>query len=472
VPLVPGLAAVFALALRVPVFALTADCSTCAAPGAPPVRAVVAPPPAAGAAAARLGGVAASVDAPGLGRTFDGGGSGVDATGAAVAGGPAATPAARFSAAFNAKLVEVLSASESGRRVLDRLRGPDGALRLPPVALVDLGGGSIPAQFDRWSTPQTMELDRRDLAAAVRGAPAGSSAALAAYLTAHPAALDAAVRGFDVTLVHELTHAWQARRDLPVDIGADANREPIEWEVEAYREQMLYFHEKLGRDPSAANSFGDMQSYTALLTGYDAFRGYVTALYQGLASGSFPRIEQALARRKNSASSAADVAATRADYAKREADFIRDQLPAIQSEGFARLLDWYRSTGRPDKALALLAAAPDALRAEYGPAALAGTLDYLKKDPPAPIDDRPDAWQAYIFYLQKTTGGSTVPNDMFALYRRDYRAAAEAKAAAAAAAKTPAGRRAALHDAVAYASYLPSPEKEQLLKRIAAQAGR
>jgi hypothetical protein len=456
-----------------------------AAPAAAPKPKEIAVPKAAGRATAPLAGAAAAPSAAGLGKTFDGGGGGsaADAVRAAPAApAPDAPPEIRFSAGFNDRLGAALAASESGRRALDHLRSPDGMVRLPTAAIVDLGGGSIPAQFDRWSADQTLELDRTHVAdAALAAAPTEDrarlrarwkdSTKLAAALADDPKLMAAVVGSFDETGVHEYTHAWQARRDRALDLAADGGKEPVEWELEAYREEMRYYHEKLMRDPAAADRDASSAAiYATLLSGYDAFREEITALYQGIANGSFPRLEEALARRKRGG--AADVAAVRGEYSKREADFVRNELPRLQKEGYAALVGYYTGSGRPHKSLALIAVAPDAVRAERGPSALAGTLDFLRRDLPAPVSERLDAWQAYVAYLVKTTGNNTMSADLFVLYRRDYHDAFDEKAAEAAAAPTPAARREALEWARAYASYLPEPEKKSLLQKLSAGAKR
>jgi hypothetical protein len=447
------------------------------------------PPPKSPQIAARavapLSGVATATTAAGLGKTFDGGGGGT-ASGAVTAGAPAttappATPEARFAAAFTGGIEKTLATTETGTRVLDRLNASDGTRRLPTVAIVDLGGGSVPALFDRWAADPAMQLDRKHVAdAALEAVPAADReklarrwkdpAKLAAALADDPALMASVVSHFDATVVHEYTHAWQLKRDRPLDLAAYGNKEPIEWEVEAYREQMRYYHEKLMRDASAATAdWSDTQTYQMLLGGYDAFRDWIVALYAGQANGSFEKLQAALSKRKGGAAGAAQAAAVRDEYAAREAAFIHDELPKIQAEGYSRLIAHYTDTGHPDKALKLLAFAPDAVRAERGPAALTGTTAYLKRVPPAPVDERIDAWQAYLAYLVKTTGSNEMSYDLFLLYQRDYRAAFDEKAAEAASARTPGAKRDALEAARAYASYLPDAEKKRLLQSLVAR---
>lgn len=451
-----------------------------ARPQPPPLKS----PQIAARAVMPLSGASAATTAAGLGKTFDGGGGGTppgDAAG--VVPGASARPAtveARFGTAFTAAIEKTLSSSESGRRTLDRLNAADGTRRLPTAVIVDLGGGSIPAQFDRWAADPTLQLDRKNVAdAALKAVPAADReklarrwtdpAKLAAALADDPALMASVVSQFDATVVHEYTHAWQLRRDRPLDMNSTGYKEPIEWEVEAYREQMRYFHEKLMHDASAATADpSDTQTYQMMLGGYDSFRDWIVSLYAGLANGSFQKLEAALAKRKGGAAGAAQAAALRDEYAAREAAFIRDDLPKIQAAGYSRLVAHYTDTGRPDKALGLLASAPDSVRAESGAAALSGTIAYLKSVPPAPVSDRLDAWQAYIAWLQKTTGGAVMSDDMFTVYKRDYSAAFAEKAAEAASARTPAARREALDAARAYASYLPDAEKKRLLQSLTA----
>ncbi len=450
-----------------------------AAVPAPPVRQAKAGP-APVAVAAALKAAAGATTAAGLGRTFDGGGGAAPQDGERTSGtAPGASVEARFSKSFTASVEKVLAVSAVGARVLDRLNAADRTRRLPTVAIVDLGGGSVPALFERWAPDPTLQLDRKHVAdAALDAVPAADReklarrwsdpAKLAAALAEDPTLMAAVVSRFDATVVHEYTHAWQLKRDRPLDEKAYGGKEPIEWEVEAYREQMSYFHEKLMRDASAATAdWSDTQTYQVLLGGYDAFRDWVFSLYAGQASGSFQTLAAALAKRKGGAAGAAQAAALRDEYAVREAAFIRDELPKVQAEGYARLVAHFTDTGRPDKALGLLASAPDPVRADRGPAALSGTVAFLKREPPAPVSDRLDGWQAYIGWLVRTTGANVMSDDMFTVYKRDYRAAYAEKAAEAASARTPAARREALDAARAYASYLPDDEKKRLLAALA-----
>jgi len=192
----------------------------------------------------------------------------------------------------------------------------------------------------------------------------------------------------------------------------------------------------------------------------------VTSLYSYIAQGSFPKIEAAQAKRKNAAA-VADMQANESAYAQRENDFIRNELPAIQRDGTARVVDLYESSGRPDKALAVLASAPEALRAARGPQALQATVAYLKSPRPAPIEARLDAWQAYISYLQTTTHSNVMSEDMYRVYRRDYIDAYNAKMAEAKSATSPAKRISALTWAKGYLGFLPPEDQARLRKGLA-----
>jgi len=240
---------------------------------------------------------------------------------------------------------------------------------------------------------------------------------LEAYLQKNPGLLQTMLRGAEGdTIVHELTHDWQARRDRPVDVAAIRNQEPIDWEIEAFREEMRYFHEKLMRDPAVADREPEeMQAYTTLLTGYDNFVNYVKfrCYSAGDGGGSLVDIQKALARRSGASAQKADVAATLDQYDLREKTFLKEDLPTIQKQGAALLVERDEKAGRPYAALALAGcqtgfdrAATDRLESE--------TIAYLKKSGSLPLAERRDAWGDYEMYLG--TKKAPIPNELGKIY--------------------------------------------------------
>jgi hypothetical protein len=410
-------------------------------------------------------------------RRFDGAAArGGDAS-VAAGGAGTASPESRLSAALNGDLRKKYAEEEAGRGLLAHFTDADGTVRLPGVALVDYGEAAA-ATYDPAS--KIIRLNQRDAAtAAVASAPEAERAALAkrladpaklsAYLVEHPEARASLLDQQAGTFFHETIHAWQHRRDPPID--AVENKDPVEWEREAFREELHFFHERVMRDPSLADrSRQDMDMYKKLLGGYPEFKTYVTELYQnGFGSSDFPTVEQALAKRAKAGArgAAAGLDALRrvdSDYQKREADFAENVLPAMQAEAYPKLIARQLAAGRPAEALSLAYAAPEAVRRESGPPAFAATLNYLRGDPPPALASRLDAWQAYLAYQKKTTGSNVMEADVYALYERDFHTEVAERLAEAAKARSLKARGDALDWATYYAGALP--DNEQLLQRI------
>ncbi|HEX4046894.1 MAG TPA: hypothetical protein VH309_03625, partial [Elusimicrobiota bacterium] len=429
----------------------------------------------AAAAGAAKGGVAGTYgDSK---KLFDGAAAGGGAD-AAVDGrsGSAALPAvARFSSALNADVRNKYAEEDAGRRLLAHFTSADGTTRLPGVTLADLGGGAA-AVYDRPSG--LIVFDRGEAAqAALSTAPPDQRAALArrfadpdklaAYLADHAPARAALVDRDAETLFHETFHAWQQRRDPNVD--AVEGRDPVEWELEAYREELHFFHERVMRDPSLSDRSEDMDMYRRLLSGYPEFKETVMELYpDGNGRADFPTVEGLLARRAQAgrpgaAGSLAVLRGVDADYQGREADFASRVLPGMQKEAYPLLISRELAAGRPAAALALAAEAPDGIRKANGPAPFAAVESFLRSAPSASSASRLEAWDAYLAYQTKATGSNVLPADLFAIYQRDRRAAVQTRLEEAA--KTSGQPRLdALAWAKSYASGLP--DEAALLKRI------
>ena len=417
-------------------------------------------------------------------QRFDGatpGGASPSQVSAGAAGaGAAPPPETRLSAALNADLQKKYAEEEAGRGLLAHFTDAEGTTRLPGVGLIDYGE-SAAATYDR--ADKIIHLNQRDAArAAVSAAPEAERAGLArrladpaklsAYLVDHPEARAALLDQQAGTFFHETFHAWQARRDPRID--AVDGRDPVEWEREAFREELHYFHERVMRDPSLADRSQDMVMYKKLLGGYPEFKEYTTELYQNsFGSSDFPTVEQVLAKRAKAGrpGAASGLEALRqvdADYRKREADFAANTLPAMQSEAYPLLIGRQMAAGRPIEALALACAAPEELSRESGPKAFAAVEIFLKSDPPPPLAARLDAWDAYLAYQTKTSGSNILPPEIYLMYARDHRAAIDQRLTEAARARCKRGRQDAIDWAKFYATGLP--DNAALLKRIEAAA--
>jgi hypothetical protein len=415
---------------------------------------------------------AAGLDGP---RLFDNASEHGAAGGTPSASGAGGGARPGLAPVLTAELEAHFAGTPVGRELLERFRGPSGAVELPAVVVTDLGGGSVVGMYDHES--RSLWIDERRAAqdivdaAALADRPAlkrrlAKAGSVDAYLTDHLEARAAVLNAADGTLYHELTHAWQRRRDGTV--AAAEGQDPVEWEHEAYREELRYFHEKLLRDPAAAAKDSDMTMYRELLRGYDSFKDNVTLLYQQTnGSSSFPTLEQALAKRSSPAAARdlKDLQRVSAAYAGREKEFVDKVLPGLREQGYPALISQARAAGDPALALSLAAEAPADLRSRLAPPALAETTSLLSSDPPAAIARRLDAWQAYLSYEGAVSHSNVIPEPLFSLYKRDYRAAFDERLTQARLVRGKA-RADALAWAKCYAAYLP--DKAALTLRVRA----
>jgi hypothetical protein len=302
-------------------------------------------------------------------------------------------------------------------------------------------------------------------------------AKLAAYLVDHPEARAALLDQQAGTFFHETFHAWQQKRDP--SIAALEGADFVEQEREAFREELHFFHERVMRDPSLADRSQDTEMYKRLLAGYPEWKKYTTELYQNsVGSSDFATVERTLAKRAKAARDGArgDVAAAAgialrqvgADYRMREVEYAEKTLPAMQAEAYPLLIGRQMAAGRYVAALGLASAAPEEIRRETGPKAFAAVESYLKSDPPPPLSDRLDGWDAYIPYQKMTTGSNELAPDLYLLYLRDRHAAVEQHLAEAAKARGKTDRKDAIDWARFYAEGLP--DNAALLRRIEAAA--
>lgn len=180
-----------------------------------------------------------------------------------------------------------------GRTILSRL-DTAGKPDLPPILIEDQGGDVV-ARYDY--RRRAVVLDREGVLASVTGsvpprqaaalrASLSTRAALLAYLEAHPEAVEAVVKENDVVLVHELTHAWQDRRDPVFREMARGNIpdvQPLEYEEEAYKTKNLYLRSKLKNDPASVKMNDDFKDYVMMTHGVGA---WTLALLDGISDSS------------------------------------------------------------------------------------------------------------------------------------------------------------------------------------------
>ncbi len=162
-----------------------------------------------------------------------------------------------------------------GKTVLSRLN-THGKPDLPPVVIEDQNG-SIVAQYD--FRRRAIVLDREGVLsslvatvpprqASVLRAALATRSALMTYLEAHPEAVSAVVKDNDVVIVHELTHAWQDRRDpifREIARGNLPDTQPLEYEEEANKTKNMYLHSKLRNDPASVKMDREFTDYTMMM---------------------------------------------------------------------------------------------------------------------------------------------------------------------------------------------------------------
>ena len=184
-----------------------------------------------------------------------------------------------------------------GRTVLARLDGADGKPDLPPMVVESLSGGDA-ARYDYRRRALVLDQDALIAAAASgvtvkdRGAlekTLASRPALIAYLNAHPQALDAYAAQNDVLLVHELTHAWQDRRDPVMQEMSRGNLPAavvVDYEEEAWLVKNQYLSSRLRHDPASVAEGPELDDYRKMTADPSAWRRDLRLAYDGSASNA------------------------------------------------------------------------------------------------------------------------------------------------------------------------------------------
>lgn len=180
-----------------------------------------------------------------------------------------------------------------GKTVLSRLN-VDGKPDLPPFVIEDQSNGVV-AQYDY--RRRAVVLDREAVLASVVGtvpprqasalrASLSTRAALMSYLDSQPEAVAAVVKDNDAVIVHELTHAWQDRRDpifREMARGNIPDVQPLEYEEEAYKTKNLYLRSKLKNDPASVKMDEELADYEGMTRDIDAWK---RRLFDGIEIGS------------------------------------------------------------------------------------------------------------------------------------------------------------------------------------------
>ncbi len=182
--------------------------------------------------------------------------------------------------------------------VLARLDGPNGKPSLPPIVVETLEGS--PAEYDY--RRRALIVDSQSLADSITAGVAPkdrgpleasfnrSRQALLDYANAHPEALAAFAASNDVLLAHELTHAWQDRRDPVMQEMSRGTLPPavvIDYEEEAWITKNLYLQSKLKNEPASVADDAELADYRKMEADPAGWLRDLRTTYAGAASNAF-----------------------------------------------------------------------------------------------------------------------------------------------------------------------------------------
>ena len=197
----------------------------------------------------------------------------------------------RLGGALQAAALRQIGRDPFGRKVLARLNGKNGKPLLPPIVVDDLTGDAARYDYRR----HALIVDRQMLisaatdgvSAAQRGAlekTLTQRAALIDHLNAHPQALASFAAKNDALLVHELTHAWQDRREPVMREMARGNLPAavvVDYEEEAWITKNLYLQSKLTHSPASVEDDGEFMDDRRMLANPTAWRTALRLNYAG-----------------------------------------------------------------------------------------------------------------------------------------------------------------------------------------------
>lgn len=171
-----------------------------------------------------------------------------------------------------------LSRYERGRLILSRLNGKDGSPDLPPILVEDTGAGAAmydPVRravvIDREAAVTELMVGVLPVDRAGRRRELARPDALAQALAANPDVARRVMEKNDVLVAHELTHAWQDRRDSiwrRMRKGQIPQAVPFEYEEEANLEKNLYIHDVLRSNPGAQIDSMELENYRLMMSSY------------------------------------------------------------------------------------------------------------------------------------------------------------------------------------------------------------
>jgi len=413
---------------------------------------------------------------------------------------------------FSADMRGLFSRTAAGRELLSRFRDAKGGSDLPKMTVLkmsqrpnDAGYGGAAAVYDdssrtiilsHWYVVSQILAGAPPAERAALGTRLADSRGLAEYLRAHPAQRAAVADRMDVTVFHELTHAWQYRRQaLGVEMirGNAPGGIVLAHEHEAFYAMYRYFHEKLMNDPGAALRSSDFHSYVAMINDPEKYRDQITRQYQAGIAGStdFKTLEKVQAERRRVLGAPAgsgpaawaralleraglargDAALKRArdDEADKEKTYFRDEIPRMRGEAARKLPGYFVGVGRPDMALEILANVPESARGpvDRRPEFAAASAALLARRPASmSLEERLNAFGLLNLELRREK--TSLPAPAAAAYGRDALDYAGRVADQARAVRDPAQRAALLGAARGWLGSVPpsAPGAAALKKRL------
>ncbi|MCX5797135.1 MAG: hypothetical protein NTY77_16715 [Elusimicrobia bacterium] len=196
----------------------------------------------------------------------------------------------RLGQTLRASVADELMKNPVGRELLDHFRDRKGELDLPHFLILRIDPKAMAVYS---SSNKSVVFNQRIIEDALMdGVPAkdqpklrrelADSKKFAAYLLAHPEAFQKAVAANGTTFLHELTHAWQDRREGLMGEGDRGNVpgvNAIENEHEAFLMEVRWLHARLLADPKSAAKDEMLDSYRQFLANPDLWRNDITQRY-------------------------------------------------------------------------------------------------------------------------------------------------------------------------------------------------
>ncbi|MDD5629158.1 MAG: hypothetical protein PHU21_08835 [Elusimicrobia bacterium] len=183
-----------------------------------------------------------------------------------------------------------LAKNPAGQELLDHFRNKKGEVELPnflilnidPKAMASYSSSNKAVTFNQKLIVEALAQELpKDKQAALRKELADSRK-FAAYLLAHPEGLQKSVAANGTTFLHELTHAWQDRRDrlmVEVNRGNMPGVMFLENEHEAFLAEMRWLHARLIADPAGSANEEMLESYRQFIVNPDLWRNDISQRY-------------------------------------------------------------------------------------------------------------------------------------------------------------------------------------------------